>query len=82
MELSAADEACLNLLVAQVQSQTRGRSSRGIAASVSRLVRDGEHIGGYFPHGLCEYFPRVHKGRLGTVIVDLDHLDHVDIRGT
>ena len=50
MELSAADEACLNLLVAQVQSQTRGRSSRGIAAAVSRLVRDGElHAGAKLP---------------------------------
>ena len=42
MELSVADQACLNLLVARVQSETRGRSSRGIAAAVSRLVRDGE----------------------------------------
>ena len=42
MELSVADQACLNLLVARVQSESRGRSSRGIAAAVSRLVRDGE----------------------------------------
>ena len=42
MELSGADRACLELLVAQVHAQSRGRSSRGIAAAVSRLVRDGD----------------------------------------
>lgn len=42
MELSGPERACLDLVVAHVQTQSRGRSSRGIAAAVSRLVRDGE----------------------------------------
>lgn len=46
MDPSANERACLDLLVAGVAGQGRGRSSRGIAAAVSRLVRDGELAAG------------------------------------
>ena len=39
---TAAERACLDQLVVGVQAQSRGRSSRGIASAVSRLVREGD----------------------------------------
>lgn len=42
MEHSAAERACLDLLVTGVQTQAHGRSSRGIASAISRLIRDGD----------------------------------------